>query len=35
MKMPAGGGMAAKSLPKAKNSSLKKGGKGCSMPKKP
>jgi len=35
MQMPSGGGMKAPSMPMAKNSSLKKGKKGSSMPKKP
>lgn len=35
MQMPSGGGMKAPSMPKAKNSSLKKGSKKMAMPKKP
>jgi hypothetical protein len=35
MQMPAGGGMKSPKMPMTKNSTLKKGKKGSSMPKKP
>ena len=35
MQMPAGGGMKTPSMPITKNTTLKKGKKGSSMPKKP